>query len=68
VPKSRPADTTLELNVAYHRPLTEASGSVRAEGSIVSVGRRAAFAQGKLFDGDGNLCATATTTRLVFSQ
>jgi uncharacterized protein (TIGR00369 family) len=68
VPESRPADTTLDLNVAYHRPLTKASGPVRAEGSIVSVGRRAAFAQGKLFDRDDNVCARASTTWLVFSQ
>jgi uncharacterized protein (TIGR00369 family) len=66
--KAGQAYTTLELKVAYHRALTEANGPVRAEGSIVSIGRRAAFAQGKLFDKDGNLCATATTTCLVFSQ
>ena len=30
--------------------------------------RRAAFAEGKLFDKDGALSATATTTRLVFSK
>ena len=65
--KAGQAYTTLELKIAYHRALTEASGPVRAEGSIVSLGRRAAFAEGKLFDKDGNLCATATTTCLVFS-
>ena len=65
--KAGQAYTTLELKIAYHRALTEASAPVRAEGSIVSLGRRAAFAEGKLFDKDGNLCATATTTCLVFS-
>lgn len=60
--------TTLELKVAYHRALTEASGPLRAEGRIVSIGRRAAFAEGKLFDKDENLCATGTTTCLVFDQ
>jgi uncharacterized protein (TIGR00369 family) len=60
--------TTLELKVAYHRALTDASGPVRAEGRVVSFGRRAAFAEGKLLDKAGNLCATATTTCLVFSQ
>jgi uncharacterized protein (TIGR00369 family) len=59
--------TTLELKVAYHRALTEASGPVRAEGKIVSVGKRAAFAEAKLFDKGGNLCASGTTTCLVFS-
>jgi uncharacterized protein (TIGR00369 family) len=60
--------TTLELKVAYHRALTDKSGPVRAEGRVVSLGRRAAFAEGRLFDKDGTLCATATTTCLVFSK
>ena len=59
--------TTLELKIAYHRALTEASGPVRAEGHIVSIGRRAAFAEGQLFDRDGQLCATGTTTCLLLS-
>ena len=60
--------TTLELKIAYHRSLTEASGPVRAEGRVVSVGRRAAFAEGKLVDKDGKLAATGTTTCLVFDR
>ncbi|HEY1631553.1 MAG TPA: PaaI family thioesterase [Rhizomicrobium sp.] len=60
--------TTLELKVAYHRALKDTSGPVRAEGRVISLGRRAAFAEGKLFDKDGKLCASATTTCLVFSQ
>lgn len=58
--------TTLELKVAYHYGLTDRSGRVRAEGRVVSLGRRAAFAEGKLFDGEGRLCASATSTLLVF--
>lgn len=60
--------TTLELKVAYHRALTRDSGPVRAEGRTISFGKRAAFAEGKLFDKDGALCATATTTCLVFGS
>jgi uncharacterized protein (TIGR00369 family) len=60
--------TTLELKIAYHRALTDSSGPVRAEGRVVSHGKRAAFAEGKLFDKDGTLCATATTTCLVFTR
>jgi uncharacterized protein (TIGR00369 family) len=59
--------TTLELKIAYHKPLKDTSAPVRAEGRVISLGRRAAFAEGKLFDKDGALCATATTTCLVFS-
>ncbi len=58
--------TTLELKVAYHRALTERSGKVRAEGRIITAGRRAAFAEARLFDGEGRLCASATSTLLVF--
>jgi uncharacterized protein (TIGR00369 family) len=64
---ARQSYTTLELKVAYHRALTDSSGPVRAEGRVISLGKRAAFAEGKLFDKDGHLCATATTTCLVFS-
>ena len=58
--------TTLELKIAYHRALNDTSGPVRAEGKVISLGRRAAFAEGRLLDKDGKLCATATTTCLVF--
>ena len=58
--------TTLELKVAYHKALREDSAPVRGEGRVASFGRRAAFAEGKLFDKDGALCASATTTCLVF--
>lgn len=58
--------TTLELKVSYLRGLTERSGRVRAEGRVIQLGRRAAFAEATLTDGEGRLCATATSTLLVF--
>lgn len=58
--------TTLELKVSYLRALTENSGTVRATGRVVSVGKRVAFAEAELHDGAGRLCATATSTLLVF--
>jgi acyl-coenzyme A thioesterase PaaI-like protein len=45
--------------------MTEDSAPVRAEGKIISVGRRAAFAEGRLLDAQGRLCASGTTTCLV---
>ncbi len=60
--------TTLELKVAYHRPLSETSGPVRAEGRLLSFGRRAGFAEAKLLDAQGRLCASATSTLLVFDR
>jgi uncharacterized protein (TIGR00369 family) len=58
--------TTLELKVSYHRALNGGGGLVRAEGRVVSIGRRAAFAEASLTDATGALCATATSTLLVF--
>lgn len=58
--------TTLELKVSYLRGLSAESGKVRATGRIVSAGRRVVFASAELHDGEGRLCATATSTLLVF--
>ena len=60
------AHTTLELKVSYLRGLTAKSGTVRAVGRVTSAGRRVAFAEATLHDGEGRLCATATSTLLVF--
>ena len=62
------AYTTLELKVSYHRGLTVDSGPVRAEGVATTVGRRVAFAEAKLFDSQGRLCASASSTLLVFAR
>lgn len=60
--------TTLELKVAYHKPITERSGTLRAEGRVIQFGRRAAFAEATLKDSDGKLHASATSTLLVFER
>ena len=60
------AHTTLELKISYLRGLSDRSGTVRATGRTISVGRRVAFAEATLHDGEGRLCATATSTLLVF--
>lgn len=62
----RRGHTTLELKISYLRGLTEKSGTVRAVGRVTSMGRRVAFAEATLHDGAGKLCATATSTLLVF--
>jgi uncharacterized protein (TIGR00369 family) len=58
--------TTLELKVSYLKALTERSGTVRATGRVISVGKRVGFSEATLHDGSGQLCATATSTLLVF--
>jgi uncharacterized protein (TIGR00369 family) len=62
------AYTTLELKVAYHKAMTETTGLVRAEGRVITLGRRAAFAEATLKDTTGRLYATATSTLLVIDR
>ena len=57
--------TTLELKVAYHRAMSATTGPVRAIGSVISFGRRVAFAEARLTDDEGRLLASATSTLLV---
>jgi len=57
--------TTLELKVAYHKALTSQTGALRAEGRVLTMGRRVAFAEAKLIDASGRLYASATSTLLV---
>lgn len=59
--------STLELKVAYHRAMTKDTGPVRAEGKIVSFGRRAAFTEARLTDQEGKLYASATSSLIVLS-
>lgn len=62
------AYTTLELKVAYHKAITSDTGRLRAIGRIVSMGRRAAFAEATLVDDEGRLYASATSTLLVLER
>jgi uncharacterized protein (TIGR00369 family) len=62
---AKQAYTTLELKVAYHKALTDQTGAVRAEGRVVTLGRRVAFAEARLTDAAGRLYASATSTLLV---
>ena len=57
--------TTAELKVAYHRAMTKDTGPVRAEGKVVTRGRRLAFAEAKLTDAAGKLYASATSTLII---
>ncbi|TFB46303.1 PaaI family thioesterase [Cryobacterium tagatosivorans] len=60
--------TTLELKVSFHRPITADTGLVRTEATLISFGRRAAFAQATLTDAAGRVYATATSTLLIFER
>ena len=59
--------TTIELKIAYHKAMTAKTGLVRAEGRVVSIGRRVAFCEARLADAEGRLCASATSSLLILS-
>ena len=59
--------STIELKVSYHRPINKDTGLLRAEGVIISSGRRVIFSEAKLTDLDGRLYVSATSSVLVFN-
>ena len=60
--------TTLELKVSYLKAMTKDMGPVRAEGRVISMGRRVSFAEATLKDASGKVYATATSTLLVIER
>jgi len=57
--------TTLELKVNFVRPVTDRSGTMRAEGRVVHAGGTVATTEARLRGADGSLFAHATSTLLV---
>jgi uncharacterized protein (TIGR00369 family) len=62
------AQTTLEFKISLVRPVTPQTGLVKAEGKVISCGRRVGTAEGKLTDKDGRVLAHGTTTCLIYEQ
>ena len=58
--------TTVEFKISLLRPITPDTGRIRAEGVVVSRGRRIGMAEGRLTDAQGRLLAHGTTTCLIF--
>jgi uncharacterized protein (TIGR00369 family) len=58
--------TTLEFKISLVRPVTPQTGTIRAQGVVLSRGRRVSTAEGRLTDGQGRLLAHGTTTCLIF--
>ncbi|WP_287028770.1 PaaI family thioesterase [Pseudomonas sp. UBA6310] len=63
--KKGQAYTTVDLRISYVRALTSDTGPVRAEGTIVHIGRTIALAEGRIYDVDDRLYATGTTTCMI---
>jgi uncharacterized protein (TIGR00369 family) len=60
--------TTLEFKISFVRPITPEIGPIRAEGIVISRGRRVGTAEGRVTDGNGRLLVHGTTTCLIFES
>jgi uncharacterized protein (TIGR00369 family) len=60
--------TTLEFKISLVRPITPDTGPIKAEGIVMSRGRRVGTAEGRVTDGSGRLLAHGTTTCLIFQN
>jgi uncharacterized protein (TIGR00369 family) len=60
--------TTLEFKISLLRPITPETGPIRAEGTVLTGGRRIGTAEGRLTDSEGRLLAHGTTTCLIFDR
>jgi uncharacterized protein (TIGR00369 family) len=60
--------TTLEFKISFVRPITPETGQIRAEGTVISRGRRVGTAEGRVIDRDGRLLVHGTTTCLIFDM
>ena len=60
--------TTLEFKISLLRPITAETGLIKAEGVVLSRGRRVGTAEGRVTDGNGRLLAHGTTTCLIFQN
>ena len=60
--------TTLEFKISFVRPITPETGPIRAEGTVISRGRRVGTAEGRVIDRYGRLLVHGTTTCLIFDM
>jgi uncharacterized protein (TIGR00369 family) len=58
--------TTLEFKISLVRAITLETGQIRAEGKVLSCGKRVGTAEGRITDAKGRLLAHGTTTCLIF--
>ncbi|TAJ87641.1 PaaI family thioesterase [Reyranella sp.] len=59
------SQTTLEFKISLVRAITPETGPIRAEGVVLTRGRRVGTAEGRITDSAGRLLAHGTTTCLV---
>lgn len=57
--------TTLELKTNYVRAVTQATGRIFADGTVVHAGGRVATTEARVYDSNGTLYAHATSTCMI---
>jgi len=60
--------TVVEFKIDFVRPITVDTGTVKAEGKVVNVGKRVGIADGILRDAKDRILARGTTTCLIFNS
>ena len=60
--------TTVETKANFSRPITPDLGPVRAEGRVVTRGRKIMTSEGRVMDGKGRILAHGTSTLLVLGR
>ncbi|HEV2674283.1 MAG TPA: PaaI family thioesterase [Aliidongia sp.] len=60
--------TTTDMSTTFLRAVTEKTGKVRAEGTMLYLGGRIASAEGKLFDATGRLLAHGSETCAILDM
>lgn len=59
---------TTDMHTTFIRAVTEKTGKIRAEGTLLHLGGRIASAEGKLFDAAGRLVAHGTETCAILER
>jgi len=62
------SQTTLQFKISLMRPITPETGLIKAEGIVLSCGRRIGTAEGRVTDCQGRLLAHGTTTCMIFQS
>lgn len=57
--------TTMEIKIVYHRAIQPELGDLRCEGVVIARGRRSAASEAKLYDSEGRLLASGSSTCMV---
>jgi uncharacterized protein (TIGR00369 family) len=60
--------TTVEFKITLMRPITPQTGLLKAEGVVLSRGRRIGTAEGRITDQEGRLLVHGTTTCLILQS